>query len=361
MITGRGGARGAACGRQPARAPGPAPPTPNGSRERMSDGGAAGAGVRLSVVVPCRDEQDTLPELCAQVAHEASRATDDWELVLVDDGSTDGTLDRMRDLAKDDPHVHYLSLTRNFGKEAALLAGMAAATGDAVILMDADLQHPAELIPQMVALYCEGNDQVLTRRSRAGDPRSRRLVARGYYDLLNRMVDVRIVDGTGDFRLLSRRAVDALLSLPEANRFSKGLYSWIGFDGPVVHYVDERRSAGRSRWSMRALLNYGVDGVVAFNVKPLRLLVYTGLVVLGLALLYTTLLIVRVLVYGIEAPGYVTLITAILGVGGLQLFGLGVLGEYVGRIYLEVKRRPHYLVRESSLDPDDGRRRPGHR
>ena len=305
--------------------------------------------MKLSVVVPCFNEEDVVPQLYDEVVRETDRVVEGWELVLVDDGSRDDTLAQCRKLAESDARVVYVSLTRNFGKESALLAGLAAATGDAVILMDADLQHPPQLIPELVAMYKAGHDQVVTRRSRAGDPPLKRLVSRSYYGVVKRLMDVRIEDGTGDFRLLSRRAVTAPLSMPEANRFSKGLFSWIGFEGPTVHYVDASRTTGESKWSMRQLLNYGVDGVMAFNVKPLRMLVWTGLVVLGLSLAYIGIIVVGVIVRGIDAPGYVTLITAVLGLGGLQLVGLGVLGEYVGRIYLEVKRRPHYLVRDTNL------------
>jgi glycosyltransferase involved in cell wall biosynthesis len=305
--------------------------------------------VKLSVVVPCFNEEDVVPQLYDEVVRETDRVVEGWELVLVDDGSRDDTLAQCRKLAESDARVVYVSLTRNFGKESALLAGLAAATGDAVILMDADLQHPPQLIPELVAMYKAGHDQVVTRRSRAGDPHLKRLASRSYYGVVKRLMDVRIEDGTGDFRLLSRRAVTALLSMPETNRFSKGLFSWIGYDGPTVHYVDAARSSGESKWSMRQLLNYGVDGVMAFNVKPLRMLVWTGLVVLALSLTYIGIIVVAVIVRGIDAPGYVTLITAVLGLGGLQLVGLGVLGEYVGRIYLEVKRRPHYLVRDTNL------------
>jgi glycosyltransferase involved in cell wall biosynthesis len=305
--------------------------------------------VKLSVVVPCFNEEDVVPLLYDEVVRETDRVVEDWELVLVDDGSRDETLAQCRKIAASDPRVVYISLTRNFGKESALLAGLAAATGDAVIIMDADLQHPPQLIPELVEMYKAGHDQVVTRRSRAGDPPLKKLVSRGYYGVVKRLMDVRIEDGTGDFRLLSRRAVTALLSMPEANRFSKGLFSWIGYEGPTVHYVDAVRSAGESKWSMKQLLNYGVDGVIAFNVKPLRMLVWTGLIVLGLSLTYIGAIIIGVIVHGVEAPGYVTLITAVLGLGGLQLVGLGVLGEYVGRIYLEVKRRPHYLVRDTNL------------
>jgi polyisoprenyl-phosphate glycosyltransferase len=305
--------------------------------------------VKLSVVVPCFNEEDVVPLLYDEVARETDRVVEEWELVLVDDGSRDETLAQCRKLAASDPRVVYVSLTRNFGKESALLAGLAAATGDAVVIMDADLQHPPQLIPELVAMYKAGHDQVVTHRSRAGDPPLKKLVSRGYYGVVKRLMDVRIEDGAGDFRLLSRRAVTALLSMPEANRFSKGLFSWIGYEGPTVHYVDAARSAGESKWSMRQLLNYGVDGVIAFNVKPLRMLVWTGLIVLALSMTYIGIVVVAVLVRGVDAPGYVTLITAVLGLGGLQLVGLGVLGEYVGRIYLEVKRRPHYLVRDTNL------------
>jgi glycosyltransferase involved in cell wall biosynthesis len=305
--------------------------------------------VKLSVVVPCYNEEDVVPLLYDEVVRETDRVVEEWELVLVDDGSSDETLAQCRKLAASDPRVVYVSLTRNFGKESALLAGLAASTGDAVIIMDADLQHPPQLIPELVAMYKAGHDQVVTRRSRAGDPPLKKLVSRSYYGVVKRLMDVRVEDGTGDFRLLSRRAVTALLSMPETNRFSKGLFSWIGYEGPTVHYVDAARSAGESKWSLRQLLNYGVDGVIAFNVKPLRMLVWTGLIVLTLSMTYIGVVIVAVIVRGVDAPGYVTLITAVLGLGGLQLVGLGVLGEYVGRIYLEVKRRPHYLVRDTNL------------
>ena len=306
--------------------------------------------VKLSVVVPCYNEEDVVPQLYDEVLRETDQVVEEWELILVDDGSADDTIGQCRKLAASDERVRYISLSRNFGKESALLAGLHAATGDAVILMDADLQHPPQLIPELVTMYRAGHDQVVTRRSRAGDPPLRRLVSRGYYGVVNRLMDVRIEDGTGDFRLLSRRAVDALLSMPEQNRFSKGLFAWIGFAGPTVHYVDASRTSGSSRWSMRQLLDYGVDGVVAFNVKPLRMLVWTGLTVLALSLAYIGVVIIAVIVRGVDAPGYVTLITAVLGLGGLQLVGLGVLGEYVGRIYLEVKQRPHYLVRDSNVE-----------
>jgi glycosyltransferase involved in cell wall biosynthesis len=305
--------------------------------------------MKLSVVVPCYDEERNVVPLYTAVAREADVAADEWELVFVDDGSNDGTLAACRALAESDPRVRYVSLSRNFGKESALIAGLSATTGDAVVLMDGDLQHPPELIGRLVELYREGHDQVVTRRTRTGDPMMRKVTARGYYGIVNRLIDVRLGDGIGDFRLLSRRAVEAVLSLPETNRFSKGLFAWVGFDGPVIDFVDDRRATGSSTWSLRSLVDYGVEGVLAFNIKPLRLLVYTGLTVMALSSAYIAFVVFRTVVAGVDAPGYATLITAILGVGGLQLVGLGILGEYVGRIYLEAKRRPHFLVRETNI------------
>ena len=302
----------------------------------------------LSVVVPCFQEEHNVEALWRAVERAMADCDTDFEIVFVDDGSTDGTLLRLRRIAQRDRRVRYLSFSRNFGKESAMLAGLSAARGDAVVLMDGDLQHPPELLRRMLERHAEGFDQVVARRSRVGDPRSRSLSARLYYALVNRLVEVRLDDGMGDFRLLSRAAVDALLALPEYNRFSKGLFSWIGFPTAVVEYDNVPRSAGRSTWSVKRLLDYGVDGILSFNDKPLRLSVYLGLIVTLLSALYVGWLVVSSTVYGIRAPGYVTLVTAVLGIGGLQLVFLGVIGEYIGRIYFETKRRPHYVVKETS-------------
>jgi glycosyltransferase involved in cell wall biosynthesis len=310
--------------------------------------------VLLSVVVPCyQEESNVLP------AWEAIRASTrhldaDVEVVFVDDGSTDATLLRLRALAEHEPQVRYLSFSRNFGKESAMLAGLAHARGDAVVIMDGDLQHPPELIEQLLARHAEGYDQVVARRTRSGDRRSRTLTARMYYAVVNRLVDVRLDDGMGDFRLLSRTATEALLAMQEYNRFSKGLFSWIGYPTAVVDYDNVTRAAGRTSWSFKRLLDYGIDGVLSFNNKPLRVAVYLGLATTLLSAAYVLWIIGAAVLYGVESPGYVTLITAILGLGGLQLLFLGIVGEYIGRIYFETKRRPHYLVKESSGLPDRG-------
>lgn len=234
-----------------------------------------------------------------------------------------------------------------------MLAGLSYATGDAVVIMDADLQHPPDLLMQMLQWHEKGYDQVIARRTRDGDSFGRTVMSRLYYRLVNSLVDVDMEDGVGDFRLLSRRAVDALLKMREYNRFSKGLFSWIGFPTVTVDYRNvARQGGGESKWSFRRLLNYGIDGVISFNNAPLRLAVYLGAAVTSLSFLYVVFLVVAAVVHGVTAPGYVTMIAAICGMGGLQLMFLGVIGEYVGRIYYETKRRPHFLVAETEPDAD---------
>jgi glycosyltransferase involved in cell wall biosynthesis len=305
--------------------------------------------VLLSVVVPCHNEELVLPRLVEQVMAALDSAGVDVEMVLVDDGSRDRTLEVIRDLHGRDSRLRYVSLSRNFGKESAMLAGLAYAAGDAVVLMDADLQHPPRLLAEMLDLHGQGYDQVVARRTRDGDRFGRTLLARLYYRLANSLVDVRIEDGVGDFRLLSRRAVDALLQLGEYNRFSKGLFSWIGFSTAHIDYRNEaRQDDSGSRWTVRRLLNYGVDGIMSFNSAPLRLAIYVGLAVTVLSAGYVAFLVVNVIIDGIAVPGYVTLVAAILGLGGLQLLFLGIVGEYVGRIYYEAKQRPHFIVAEAS-------------
>jgi polyisoprenyl-phosphate glycosyltransferase len=305
--------------------------------------------VLLSVVVPCHNEEAVLEQLAEQVFATVATSDVDVELVLVDDGSRDRTLAVMQTLHSRDKRVRFLSLSRNFGKESAMLAGLAYAGGDAVVIMDADLQHPPRLITQMLDLFEQGYDQVIARRTREGDALTRTLLSRLYYKLANALVEVDLQDGVGDFRLLSRRAVDALLQMGEYNRFSKGLFSWIGFPTATVDYPNEARQGGAgSKWSMGRLLNYGFDGIMSFNSAPLRLAIYVGIAVTALSFVYVAFLIVAVLTKGIAVPGYVTIVAAVLGLGGIQLLFLGVIGEYVGRIYFEAKQRPHFIVADTS-------------
>lgn len=306
----------------------------------------------LSIIVPCYNEERALQPLHEALMNVVPDLADEYEILLVDDGSSDGTLREAKKICAVDPSFRYVSLSRNFGKESALLAGLSEARGDRVAIMDADLQHPPELLKEMTTLLDAGHDQVIARRSRDGDPAVRSAFARMYYWWVNRLADVSLEDGVGDFRLLSRRAVDALLSMPETNRFSKGLFSWIGFDTTTVSYRNVERSAGTSKWTFRKLVNYGIDGVISFNSAPLRAAIYLGSIVTALAFCYAAFVVGSVLTSGVEVPGYATLLVSISGLGGIHLIFLGVVGEYVGRIYAESKRRPLFLVKESTVGSD---------
>lgn len=302
----------------------------------------------LSVIVPCYNEAKVLDdfheELEAQLAEIGSNY--DHEIIYINDGSTDASLHIIKGLSEEDSRVRYISLSRNFGKESAMLAGLEYAEGDCAVIMDADLQHPPELIPEMLVQYELGFDQVIAKRDRKGDPARSRLFARWYYKLVNLVVDVKMEDGAGDFRLLSRRAIEAVLALKEANRFSKGIFSWVGFNQTYIEYENRQRAADVSHWSFRKLLRYGIDGVVSFNVQPLRVCVYMGVSLLALSMLYLLYLLVQIILHGVDVPGYFTTIAMISVIGGVQLVSLGVIGEYVGRIYAEVKKRPAYIVAE---------------
>ncbi|MEV7422119.1 glycosyltransferase [Streptomyces sp. NPDC091212] len=303
--------------------------------------------LQVSVVVPCFDEAEVIETFHAALllAMEPTRLA--FEICYVDDGSGDRTRELLSALAATDRRVRYLAFSRNFGKEAAMLAGLRMSRGGAVVLMDADLQHPPELLPRMIELHRHGYDQVIARRDRTGEGAVRSALSRTYYRVVRHCMDVEVVDGSGDFRLLSRRAADSVLALPESNRFSKGIFSWIGFDTIGFTYQNCERVAGTSKWGGRRLLNYGIDGVLSFNSRPLRLAIHAGLWIFLSALGYALWIIVDVALNGAAAPGYATLLTAVVALSGIQLATLGVIGEYVGRIYHETKQRPHYVVRET--------------
>ena len=303
--------------------------------------------MQLGLVIPCYNEEQNLWRLYERLTQVLPGIVENFEVLLVDDGSKDRTLPVLREIAAADPRFRYLALSRNFGKESAMLAGLSQVNGDAVAILDADLQHPPELLAEMVGLLDQGYQQVVARRTRDGDPRMRTFGTRLFYRLINRLIEVEVPDGFGDFRLLGRDAVDSLLRLGEYNRFSKGLFAWIGFDTAVVDYQNVQRAGGASSWTFRKLLDYGIDGVVSFNNKPLRLAIYVGALCALLAFTYVGYVLVAELVHGNPVPGYVTIISGIVGFGGLQLLVLGVIGEYLGRIYFETKNRPHFLIKEA--------------
>jgi glycosyltransferase involved in cell wall biosynthesis len=303
----------------------------------------------LSVVVPCRNEERNLPELLRRIESALEAKASSLQIVVVDDGSTDATATLAVEASLGHAEVMCLRLSRHFGKEAALCAGLQMATGDLVALMDGDLQHPPEVLAEMVdVLTSTGVDQVVGVRSRDGESRLRRWTSRIYARALSGVSDVPLAQGQGDFRVVTRRVVAAVSKLTEANRFNRGLFAWVGFPTVQFEYADSARKVGPSRWTPGQLLGYGIDGLLSFSPRPLRFLMLLGASLMAVFFAYLLIVILRVLIFGVDAPGYATLIAAVFFVGGMQAFSAGLLGEYLGRIFLEVKRRPLYVVMDEA-------------
>lgn len=302
----------------------------------------------LSVVIPLYNEGSGIELLYGRLqAVLPSLPLSDWEIVLVDDGSSDDTFARVRALALQQPRLHALRFARNFGKEAAMAAGLKAARGQVVVLMDGDGQHPPELIPALLQRWQDGARMVTAvRRSRDTDPWLRRMLSRSFYRIFKAVSEIALEEGGGDFRLFDRVVVDAILSLPERTRFMKGITSWVGFRQETVDFEPEARAVGQSSWSLLRLFRYAMDGLSAFSTIPLRIWSSLGVMLAALSVLYGLFLVLRTLVFGIDVPGYASLMVAILFLSGVQLISLGVLGEYVGRVFTEVKARPLYLIAE---------------
>lgn len=300
----------------------------------------------LSIIVPCLNEAP-----CIQPFIEAVTAVGlpvEIEFIFVDDGSTDETLAVLKAMGKDDPRVRFLSFTRNFGKEAALLAGLNHATGDYVVTMDVDLQDPPELLPEMLrAIQTEGCDSVATyRTTRAGEPPIRSFFARCFYWLMKRFSDVDLVDGARDYRMMTRAVVEAVLSLPEVNRFTKGIYQWVGFKTKWIAFENRERVRGETKWSFWKLFKYSLDGITAFSTAPLQIASLLGLLSCFGAVVALLFVFIRALLYGDPVSGWPSLICVIIFFSGMQLFVVGILGSYLAKTYIETKKRPSYLIKE---------------
>lgn len=304
--------------------------------------------VQISLVVPVFNEEATVDVFLRRIdAVFSSRPELGLEIIFVNDGSTDATLAHLLTLQHQFPNIKIIDLTRNFGKEAALSAGLQAATGQVVVPIDADLQDPPELIFEMLAKWHEGYEVVLARRTdRSADSWLKKKTAAWFYALHNKISDARLPANVGDFRLMDRKVVNAINALPETRRFMKGLFAWVGFRHCCIDYVRAPRSAGITKFNGWRLWNFALEGITSFSTAPLRLWTYLGVVISLVAFLFAAFIVVRVLTMGVDTPGYASLIVAVTFLGGLQLIGIGVLGEYLGRIYVESKRRPIYLVRE---------------
>ncbi|TXT39262.1 MAG: glycosyl transferase [Comamonadaceae bacterium] len=308
--------------------------------------------VDLSVVVPLYNERAVLPLLVERLTHVLAPLGVSYELVLVDDGSRDGSGDYLLELAANNPKIKAARLSRNFGKEAALTAGMDLSSGDAVVILDADLQDPPELIGTMLEAMRAGSDIVsMKRRTRAGESWGKRLSAHLFYRLMSRISHFEIPEDTGDFRLMSRRAVNALNSLPERNRYMKGLFAWVGFPTHVIEYDREARAAGTTKWKLLGLIGLALEGITSFSIVPLRWATGLGLLAALIGISFGLWIVIGALFHGNEVAGYPSLIAVITFLGGVQLLSVGLLGEYVGKTYFETKQRPLYVLRDVVQSP----------
>ena len=309
----------------------------------------------VTVLFPVLDEERAVPELGRRLPDVLDPLDVDWSVIFIDDGSRDQTLDAIRALHNTDTRFTAISLSRNFGKEIAIAAGLRAARGDACIIMDADLQHPPEVLTSFISRWREGYDIVYGQRlDRRTDGPIYRFFAKRFYRLFNLIVDSDVPEGAGDFRLLSRRATDAMNTLTETARFNKGLYSWIGFKSIGVPYTVGDRAHGTSRWNLRKLIHYAIDAVTSFTTLPLRVWSLLGIALSLIAIVYSVIFLASTIIFGVDRPGFPSLIISVMFFSGAQLISLGILGEYLGRVYEEVKARPLYIVAERvGLEPED--------
>ena len=306
----------------------------------------------LSIVVPCYNEEESVKLFLSEI--QSILADYNFEVIFVNDGSSDNTLDVIKDLADSNSNVKYISFSRNFGKESAIYAGLSNANGDLVCLIDADLQHPPRLIPEMIESICAGEADVVAARrtSRKGESRVKSFFSHMFYKVFNRVSQITLVEGATDFRVMKRIVVDAVLDLPEYNRFSKGLFQWVGFETKWIAYENVERVAGESAWSFRQLVRYSVEGVVAFTTIPLTIVIFLGTILSVVAFLYMLFIIIKYLIYSDPVQGFATTMSVILLLGGIQLLSIGALGKYLEKTYTETKKRPIYIVRESNIDEE---------
>ena len=307
----------------------------------------------ISLIIPCYNEEAGLGILYKALTEVSAKMSEyDFEYLFINDGSKDSTLDLITEFADGDPRVKYISFSRNFGKEAAMYAGFCNAKGDYVTVMDSDMQDPPSLLPQMVEILEQGEyDSVATRRvTRAGEPPIRSFFARAFYKIINRISDANVVDVARDFRLMRREMVDTIVSMGEANRFSKGIFGWIGFKTYWLSYENVERAAGETKWSFWKLFKYAIDGMVNFSQAPLMISAWVGFFFVLVSLLAIVFVFVRKLVYGGSVEGWASLVCIMLFIAGVQLFCMGVMGSYLAKIYQESKHRPHYIVGKTNID-----------
>ena len=307
--------------------------------------------MKISIIVPCYNEQESIGLFYEEMCRISDEMGNDFEYIFVNDGSADSTLEIIEALAQNDSRVKYISFSRNFGKESAIYAGFSKATGDYVVMMDADLQDPPKLLPEMLKYIQQGYDSVATRRvTRKGEPPIRSFFARMFYKIINKISDVDIVDGARDYRLMTAQMKDAIVSMQEYNRFSKGIFGWVGFKTKWLEYENIERVAGETKWKFWKLFLYSLEGIIAFSTAPLVLASMFGIIFCFLAFIMILFVVVRTLVFGDPVAGWPSMVCIIFLIGGIQLLCIGIIGQYLSKTYLETKKRPKYIIKDTNID-----------
>lgn len=306
----------------------------------------------ISIVVPCYNEEESLPIFYDEISKVLLKIDDNYEIILINDGSKDNTLKIMKDLADKDKHVSYFSFSRNFGKESAMYAGLCNAKGDYVTIMDADMQDPPSLLPEMLRIIKEEDyDSVATRRvTREGESKIRSWFAVQFYKIINKISDADIVSGARDFRLMKRDMVDSIISMSEYNRFSKGIFGWVGFNTYWLPFENVERVAGTTKWNFWGLVKYAIDGIINFSNAPLDFASWLGIFMAIVAFIMLIFIIIRKIIYGDPVAGWASTICVIIFIGAIQLFCIGIIGQYIGKTYMQTKNRPHFIIKESNRD-----------
>lgn len=310
---------------------------------------------KVDIIVPCYNESQVIELFFREAMNVITKIENySFQFIFIDDGSSDNTIFILKGLAQKYPFVKYISFSRNFGKESAMYAGLKNCTGDYAVILDSDLQHPPKLISQMLEAMDEGYDCcAASRATRAGDPPLRTFFTKRFYRFVNKISEVNMPDGAGDFRMMNRKMINAVISMSEVQRFSKGIFSWVGFKTKWIYFENVERVAGVTKWSFWKLFKYALDGITAFSTTPLKFASVIGVFISGCAFIYLMYIFIKTLVFGSDVPGYASLITITLFIGGIIILSCGILGEYVSKIYMEVKKRPIYIERENNLNEKD--------
>lgn len=307
---------------------------------------------KLSIIVPAYNEEEVIELFYKKLKETINKISDKYEceIIFVDDGSKDSTLNKLKKLRENDKNIDIISFSRNFGKEAGMHAGLENAKGDLVVILDADLQHDPEIIPQMLEYIEQGYDTVTTIRNRKGESKTKSMFSDMFYKIMAGNKEIQLKKGSQDFRMMTKQVVQAILDLKEYNRFSKGIFSWVGFKTKYIEVENKKRAAGKTKWSFMKLFRYAIDGITSFSVAPLKIATISGILISVISIIFAIVIVMQTLITGKDVPGYASIITSVLFIGGIQLITIGILSEYVGKIYLEIKGRPKYIIKEKITD-----------